>query len=287
MFLGGGVIAAELGQVLSRFGCGVTIIDRNPRILKVVDHEVADVVIDVLMEEGVKILTDTEVTSCEGTRGKDQIITLEQNGEQRALKTPQVLFAAIGRVPNVRGMDLEKAGVEYDIRRGIHTNEYLQTTAPNIYACGDVTARLKFTHTASFQAEICVKNILYGNQLVNDLSILPWAIFTDPEIGHVGLSERQAREQRRSVQVFRVDAAIDRFITDGQTGGFLKVVMDEDDNILGADAVGAHAGEWIQFITVAMKNKLPVTSLAETIFTYPTYSEIVKKVFTRFLRTKL
>jgi pyruvate/2-oxoglutarate dehydrogenase complex dihydrolipoamide dehydrogenase (E3) component len=158
---------------------------------------------------------------------------------------------------------------------------------PNIYACGDCTARLKFAHTASYQAEVCVHNILTGNRSVNDLSILPWAIYTDLEIGHVGLSEQEAREKYGEVQVFRVDATVDRFVTEGRTAGFLKVVMDKDDHRLGANAVGAHAGEWIQFMTVALKNKLPITSFAEMIFIYPTFSEIVKKAFTRFLRTKL
>jgi pyruvate/2-oxoglutarate dehydrogenase complex dihydrolipoamide dehydrogenase (E3) component len=150
-----------------------------------------------------------------------------------------------------------------------------------------VATRKKFTHTAAFQAEACAKNILYGNHVVNDLSVLPWAIFMDPEIAHVGMSEAQARETYDGVQVFRVDATVDRFITESKTTGFLKVIMDENDAILGADAIGAHAGEWIQLITVALKNKLPITSFAETIFAYPTFSEIVKKAFTRFLRTKL
>ena len=287
IFLGGGVIAAELGQVMARFGCGVTIVDRNPRILKVVDQDVGDVAIEVLKGEGIRVLTNTEVTSCQGAPGRNQIIYLKQDGEQRTLETDAVLFAAMGRVPNVRGLDLERAGVAYDARRGIKTNEYLQTTAPNIYACGDVTTRLKFTHTASFQAEVCTRNILYGNDTVNDLSILPWAIFMDPEVAHVGLSEREARDKYEDVQVFRVNATVDRFITDGKTTGLLKVVMDQNDRILGADAIGAHSGEWIQFITVALKNKLPITSFADTIFAYPTFSEIVKKAFTRFLRTKL
>jgi len=123
--------------------------------------------------------------------------------------------------------------------------------------------------------------------VANDLSSLPWAIFTDPEIAHVGLNEAQAREQYGQVQVFRVDAKVDRFTVESQTGGFLKVVMDENDHILGAEAIGAHAGEWIQFMTVAIQNKLAAQSFADTIFIYPTFSEIVKKVFSRFLRTKI
>ena len=285
IFLGGGVISAELGQALARFGSRVKIIDRNPRILKVVDEEVGQLATQKLKDEGLQIFTDATVTDCRRQDDGRALISIEQRGGEKQIFAESV-FVALGRVPNVDGMQLENAGVEYS-SRGVKTNEYLQTTAENIYACGDVVTPAKFTHVAAFQAEVCVKNILYGNKLVNDLTTLPWAIFTDPEIAHVGLSEAQAREKYEQVQVFKVDAKVDRFTMESQTCGFLKVVMDENDNILGADAIGVHAGEWIQFITFAMQNKLPVQSFADTIFIYPTFSEIAKKVFTRFLRTKI
>jgi pyruvate/2-oxoglutarate dehydrogenase complex dihydrolipoamide dehydrogenase (E3) component len=287
VFLGGGVIAAEIGQAMARFGCEVTIIDRHPRILKVVDEEVGDVAIQTLKEEGIHILTDSEITLCELRADGKNIIYIEQKGEETQLETEGALFAALGRVPNVGGMELEQAGVEYDAK-GIKTNEYLQTTADNIYAAGDVTTPYKFTHTASYQARVCIANILHGNHVVNDLSVLPWGIFMDPEIGHVGMSEAQAREAYDNVRVFKVGAGtVDRFITEGKTTGFMKVVMDENDNILGADAIGAEASEWIQFITVAMKNRLPITAFTDMIFAYPTFSEIVQKAFSRYLRTKI
>jgi pyruvate/2-oxoglutarate dehydrogenase complex dihydrolipoamide dehydrogenase (E3) component len=122
----------------------------------------------------------------------------------------------------------------------------------------------------------------------NDLSIFPWAIFTEPEIAHVGLSEKQAKEKfGEKVAVFKVDANIDRFVTDKNTTGFLKVIFDSENFVIGAEAIGAHAGEWIQLLTIAMKNKIPAESFSNTIFPYPTYSEIVKKAFTRFLRSKV
>jgi pyruvate/2-oxoglutarate dehydrogenase complex dihydrolipoamide dehydrogenase (E3) component len=131
---------------------------------------------------------------------------------------------------------------------------------------------------ASYQAEICIENILNGNAVENDYSIVPWAIFMEPEIGHVGLSE---------VFISQVDtSSIDRFITEGERVGFLKLVIDKNNVILGADTIGVHAGEWIQFLTLAIKQKLTLQALAETIFIYPTFSEIVKKAATRYLRTK-
>lgn len=286
VFLGGGVISVELGQAMARFGSEVTIIDHNPRILKVVDEDVGDIAVEILKEEGIRILTDSHITLCELRADGRNIIYIEQRGKKDKLETEAVLFAALGRVPNVGGMDLELAGVEYDTG-GIKTNDYLQTTADNIYACGDVTTRMKFTHTAGYQASVCVDNILQGNHRLNDLSILPWAIFMEPEIAHVGVSEAEARRTFDNVQVFKVDATIDRFVTEGKTRGLLKVVMDENDNILGADAIGAHSSEWIQLITMAIKHEVPITSFNDTIFAYPTFSDIVRKAFTGFLQTKL
>lgn len=285
VFLGGGVISVELGQSLARFGSQVTIVDRNSRILKVVDEEACQLATTFLQQDGVQIITDSTITGCRRQDNGQILIELNQNGTEQQLSAENV-FVALGRTPNIDGMQLENAGVEYS-DRGIKTNEFMQTTAENIYACGDVTTPAKFTHVASYQAEICIKNILHGNKTINDLSSLPWAIFTDPEIAHVGMSEAQAREKYGRVEVFKVDATIDRFITESQTRGFLKVVMDENGTILGADAVGAHAGEWIQFITFAIQNKLTPQHFADTIFIYPSFSEIVKKVFTRFLRTKI
>ena len=279
-FIGGGVISAEIGQSLARFGTEVTIVDRNQKILKVIDDEAQELICDIFEKENVKVIGGANPLRFEGKR-----LILEQDGKEVAIDAEKI-FVAIGRAANTRGMQLENAGVEYS-NRGIQTNDFLQTKATNIYACGDVTTPYKFTHTASHQANVCVHNILNGNSKINDLSILPWAIFTDPEIAHVGLSENDAREKYgNAIQIFKVDATIDRFITDRKTIGFLKVIFDENDLVIGANAIGPHAGEWLQMLTLAIKNKIPAEAMAETIFAYPTYSEIVKKAFTRFLRTK-
>jgi len=285
VFLGGGVISVEIGQSLARFSSDVTIIDRNPRILQVVDEDVSALAAEALEREGLQILTNSEVTNCQQLDNGLIRLRINQDGTQSDMLAEQI-FVAIGRVPNTAGLGLENAGVEYS-PLGIKTNQYLQTTAPNIYACGDVASAAKFTHMASYQADICVENILDGNHKLNDLSIVPWAIFMEPEIGHVGLTEAQARLKHGKVNISRVGTnSIDRFITEGETEGFLKIVMDENDVILGADAIGTHAGEWIQFFTLAIKQKLPIQSLGELIFIYPTFSEIVKKGITRYLRTK-
>lgn len=282
VFIGGGVISVEIGQSLARLGCEVTIMEINSRILKVTDEEIGIYLTQQIQKEGVQLVTDS--TPVRFTDKNTMLYTL--NGEENTIKA-DYFFVATGRLPNTNGMELKKAGIDYT-PKGIVTNEYLQTTMPHIYACGDVTTPLKFTHTASHQANICIDNILNGNSKLNDLSVLPWAIFTDPEIGHVGLSEKEANEKygKGNISVFKVDANIDRFITDRKTGGMIKVIFNKQDLVVGAEAAGAHAGEWIQLLTIVIKNKIPAQQMADTIFAYPTYSEIVKKAFSRYMRTK-
>jgi len=282
VFVGGGVISVELGQALARLGCDVHIMDRNDRILRVTDTEIGTYLCEQIEKEGVQIIANATPT-----RFTDKnTMVYSQDGEEKTL-TADSFFMAAGRDPNVNGMDLEKAGVIFT-DRGITTNEYLQTYIPHIYACGDVTTPLKFTHTASHQANIIIDNILEGNTRLNDLSVFPWAIFTDPEIGHVGLTETEAHQKygESTISIFKVDAAIDRFITDRKTGGMLKVIFNKEDLVVGAEAVGAHAGEWIQLFTPIIKNKISAQQMGDTIFAYPSYSEIVKKAFSRYLRTK-
>lgn len=284
VFIGGGIISAEMGQALTRFGSKVSILDRNDTILKVLDKEVRSVIKKNLEKEGISIITNANLKEFKKKNDK-KVIVFEQNDKIVELETDSI-FIAIGRKPNINGLNLGNAGVQFD-NKGILTNKFLQTSSPHIYSCGDVTSPAKFTHTASYQAEIIIKNIIDNNVKENDLSILPWVIFTEPEIAHVGLSEDQARLKFGDfIQVFKVDATIDRFMTDRNEIGFIKVIFDKDNIVIGADAIGTNAGEWIQLLTLAIKNRIPAESLADTIFAYPTYSEIVKKVFTRFLRTK-
>jgi pyruvate/2-oxoglutarate dehydrogenase complex dihydrolipoamide dehydrogenase (E3) component len=251
--------------------------------LKLVEEEVGQVAAEIHGERGVDMRQNAEAILCQQEPNGEIKITLEENGQETTLMATTV-FAALGRVPNIGGLQLEQANVAYN-ERGIQVNSYMQTSSPNIYACGDVASPAKFTHMASYQAKICIENILSGNHVENDLSLVPWAIFMEPEIGHVGLSEAEARQKYDNVHVFRVPTASgNRFTTEVDTKGFVKIVLDENDVILGADAIGAHAGEWIQFFTLAIKQSLPLEALAETIFIYPTFSQIANRVVTKYLQ---
>lgn len=289
-FLGGGVISAELGQSLARFGSKVTIIDRHERILGSVDPDVAGYLAEQFVDQGIEMITRADAQVCSTDADGKICIDIEEGPDDAKVDrkiTVDQLFIAIGRVPNIGGLNLEAAGVEYT-RHGITVDESMTTTAPHIVAIGDVASRAKFSHVANYQGERVVRNILAGANEPIDITPLPWAIFSDPEIGHVGLTEAQAREiHGDSVQTFTVDAATDRFRTDGKIGGLIKVVMDENDVYLGATGVGAYAGEWVQHFTIPIAKKMTATEMADMIFAYPTYSEVVKKVASRFLRTKL
>ena len=286
-FLGGGVISAELGQSLARFGTKVKIIDRNDRILGAIEPDVSQYLINVFDDMGIEMITGANASVCSKNSDGKVCIDIEQGGDRKSQLLVDELFVAIGRVPNLDGLNLEAAGIEYT-RHGVTVNEKMQTSVPHICAVGDVASRAKFSHVANYQAERVVRNFLNPkSDNTIDLTALPWAIFTDPEIGHVGITEAEARELHQGVQTFQVDAATDRFITDNKKGGFLKVVMDSENRILGATGIGAHAGEWVQCLTLAVKMGLKAEDIADTIFAYPTYAEIVKKSCSRFLRTKL
>jgi len=282
-FIGGGVISAELGQAMRRLGTEVNIIDHNPRILKAVDPEVAEILSTHLKEEGVKLYANTEVLNCRAEPDRTTLTIKTPSGTTDL--TSEAVFIAVGRVPNIGGLDLARAGINAT-DRGITTDEFLRTSAPHIYACGDVTSPAKFTHAASYQADVCISNILQERAKKSDLRAFPWVIFTEPEIAHVGISEAQAIKESIPHTVLKVNATLDRFVAEGNTTGLLKVIISADDLVIGADAIGPHAGEWIHPLALAARQRLPLQSFIDTVFAYPTYSEIVKKAFVRHLRSR-
>ncbi len=280
-FLGGGVVAVELGQAFARLGVPTTILQRGPRIIKETDPDVGAVIEHQLHLDGVRVFTEAEVTACEALSGRGIAVHIEQNHSRKQLTVDSV-FASLGRLPNVGGLGLDEAGVEHS-ESGVAIDEYLRTSQPHIYAAGDVIGGAQFTHVAGYQGEVAIDNIM-GRERVSDLSLLPWAIFTDPEVGHVGLNETAARAKHGDVNVLRFDASPDRFQTEGRTEGFLKIILDRDDQLLGAEGVGAHAGEWVQYVSMAMQHGISIADFARTMFIYPTFAELAKKPITRYLR---
>ena len=284
--IGGGPIGCELAQAFARFGSKVTLIDNGPQILGKEDPDAASIVDRALRRDGVVIRLGTEVTRAR-REGSETILELEGPGDPEAIRADAVLVGT-GRAPNVEGLGLEAAGVEVDAH-GVEVDDRLRTTNPRIYAAGDVCSRFKFTHAADAMARIAIRNALFlGRSKVSALTI-PWCTYTDPELARVGLTEAEARNQEIPARTFTQEFSdVDRAVIDHETDGLVKLVLREgSDRILGATVVGRHAGEMLPELTLAITAGLGLKKIAETIHTYPTQSEAIKKVADAYNRTRL
>ena len=280
--LGAGAIGMELGQSFARFGSKVTVVEMADRILVKEDEEVSELMEKLLREENLEILTKTKAIKVRKTADGAKVVTVESNGKTLEIEADEIL-AAVGRQPNVDGLDLEKAGVEFD-KKQIKTNDFLQTSQKHIFAAGDVTAHFQFTHMADYEAQIVIQNafVPFPFKKKTDFRVVPWATFTDPEIGRVGLTEKEAREKYgdEKVKVYKISfAENDRAQTESAPEGFAKIVT-KNGKIVGATLVGSHAGELIHEFVWAMKENLKVSDLNKIIRVYPTLAKITQAVGT-------
>jgi pyruvate/2-oxoglutarate dehydrogenase complex dihydrolipoamide dehydrogenase (E3) component len=285
--IGAGPVGCELAQAFARFGSEVTVLEIAPQILPLEDRDAAGLVEQSLIRDGVRFVVDCKIQSVQKQDG-DRVLQIESRGERGEVRADAILVGG-GRTPNVEGLNLEAAGVTYDARQGVHVNDRLQTSNPNIYAAGDICSRYKFTHLSDAHARIVIRNALFFGRAKASALILPWCTYTDPEIAHVGLYEHEAQKQGIAIDTIRQDLAhVDRAVLDGETAGFVKVHLAKGKgNILGATILGAHAGDLISEITLAMTGKLGAGTLAETIHPYPTQAEAIKKVGDAYNRTRL
>src|SRR4029077_4294222 len=222
------------------------------------------------MREGIALRLDAQIIRVERDGGQKRII-YEAQGKEETIAVDEILIGA-GRAPNIEGLNLEVVGVEYDRRTGVLVNDCLQTTNPRVYAAGDVCLDWKFTHAADFTARIVIQNALFlGRKKLSALT-MPWCTYTDPEIAHVGLYDRDAHERGMEVDTYvRQFKEVDRAVLDGEQDGFVKIhVKKGHDEILGATIVARHAGEMISEISVAMASRLGLGRLASVIHPYPT-----------------
>lgn len=272
LVMGGGPIGCELAQAFARLGSEVTLVDRLERLLPREDPDVSACVARRLQDEGVTVLTSSEIERFE-TRAGDRI-ALASGG--REIPFDRVLVA-VGRKANTDNLGLETLEVALNDDGTVRVNEFLQTNFPTIFACGDVAGPYQFTHIASFQAWYAAVNSLFGafKKFRVNYAVVPWATFTDPEVARVGLNETQAREKGIACEVTRFELDdLDRAITDGETTGFIKVLtVPGKDRILGATIVGYHAAELINEFVLAMTHGLGLKKIMATIHIYPTFTE--------------
>jgi pyruvate/2-oxoglutarate dehydrogenase complex dihydrolipoamide dehydrogenase (E3) component len=285
--IGAGPIGCEMAQAFRRFGAKVWMLEALDQILPREDRDAAAIIERALVADGVGLFTGCKVTgAASGTNART--VRFERRGSPHQIEVDEILVTA-GRAPNVEGLGLEAAGVEYDRRAGVKVDDHLRTTNPRIYAAGDVCSALQFTHLADTHARIVLRNALFfGRARVSDL-VVPWCIYTDPEIAHVGMTEAEAKARGIAIRTFvqRMDA-VDRAVLDGETEGLAKVhVAEGSDRIFGATLVASHAGETISELTAAIAAGIGLGRLADVIHPYPTQAEAIKKVADAYNRTRL
>ena len=273
--LGGGPIGSEMAQAHRLLGSKVTIVEMG-KIFGRDDPELADVIRKRFIEDGIDLREGHKAKSV--TQDGDQIsVVVETPSGEDTTITGDRLLVALGRRPNVDGLDLEKAGIEYT-PRGIKADAHLRTTNPRVYGVGDVTGALQFTHVAGYHGRTALKNILLkflGSKTNHD--IVPWVTYTEPELAHAGLTEAQLKERNISYEVVRVNYLDnDRANAEGATEGIVKVLVGKGGKIYGADIVGLHAGEVIQQYALAVANGLTMAAFDKMISPYPTLGEITK-----------
>lgn len=284
--IGAGPIGCEMAQSFARFGSEVLLIEAEHGILPREDRDAAGIVQAALERDGVRLLCCGKNLRLSRADGGVRL-QVESHGRGYDEVVDQLLVA-VGRAPNVEGLDLEKAGVAFD-RKGVKVDDHLRTTHPRIYACGDICSPYQFTHAADFMARIVIQNALFLGRARASALTIPWATYTSPEIAHVGLYEKEAQAKGIAVDTFTQELAkVDRAILDGETEGFVRVhTRKGTDEIVGATIVAEHAGDLISELTLAMKGRLGLSAVGAAIHPYPTQAEAVRRTGDLYNRTRL
>jgi pyruvate/2-oxoglutarate dehydrogenase complex dihydrolipoamide dehydrogenase (E3) component len=273
LVIGGGYIGLELSQAMRRFGSNVSIIERNDRLIHREDDDVTQAMQNLFRDEGIDILLNATVKRISGQSGKRVRIVIEQRGAEKMLEGSHLLVAA-GRAPNTDGIGLELAGVELTDSGYIKVNERLETTAPGVWAIGEVAGSPQFTHVSVDDFRVVYDSITGGKRVTTG-RLVPFCLFTDPEFARVGLSEKQAKARSIAYRLFKVPMeAVMRASTLAETRGFLKALVAIDgDHILGFTAFGVGMGEVLSSVQIAMIGGLPYTALRDAMLTHPTLVE--------------
>ncbi len=277
ILLGGGPVGLELGQGFRYLGSEVSIIDMLPHIFAKDDPEVAPIMEKKLQSEGIQLLLSSKIVEVK-KENSDIVVVVEKNGERKEVIGDYILVA-LGRVPNTKDLGIENLGIKTDTKRYIFTNERLRTNIKNIYACGDVTGPYLFTHMASYQAGVIVKNIIFRLPSKVDYSGVTWTTYTKPEVAHVGYTEQWAKSSGLYKESLMVNLdEVDRAKAENDEVGFLKLILGRKNKVIGATLVAEKAGEMIPLATLAIKRKLKPIAFINLIFSYPTEAEIFKFV---------
>jgi len=286
IILGGGPIGIEMCQAFARFGSEVRVIEMENQILPIEDTDISEKLLSILSGEGIKFSTGTIAKEVKAEGGK-RVVTCEKEGNEVVFKADEILIAT-GRSPNVEGLNLEAAGVNYN-KKGIIVTKRLRSTTSNIWACGDVAGPYLFTHMAEYQAGIVLRNILFKLPAKVDYNLVPWTTFTDPEVAHVGITEKEAREKGINLSIYKFDyGEVDRAITEVEVNGFVKIITTGwKGKIIGGHIIGPNSGELIHELIIAVKKGLTVKDISSTIHVYPTLAMGTRQASDQYFFQKL
>ena len=284
--IGAGPIGCEMAQAFRRFGSEVTIVSLDPRLLPREDPDASEVLRRRFEEEGIRLRLGAIVERVE-TRGEERIVAFQCEGCRDEVAADQILLG-VGRAPNVEALDLERAGIEFD-RSGVRVDDRLRTTNPRVYAAGDICSNYKFTHAADAMARTVLRNAFFFGRARASALAIPWCTYTDPEIAHIGLYEKDAQERGIEVDTYTLPFTdVDRALLDGEAEGFARVHLQKGkDRILGATIVASHAGEMIGEIALALTTGKGLSAIGNTIHPYPTQAEAMRKLADVRNRTRL
>jgi pyruvate/2-oxoglutarate dehydrogenase complex dihydrolipoamide dehydrogenase (E3) component len=280
LVLGGSYVGLEFAQMFRRFGSEVTVIEQGSQLMGREDSDVAEAVAEILRQDGIEVLLGTQTRRAAQDDTGKILLRVEISEGQRTLEGSHLLLAA-GRQPNTETLDLDAAGIETDKRGFIKANERLETSAPGVYALGDVKGGPAFTHISYDDFRIIRTNLLEGGSATLADRPVPYTMFIDPQLGRIGLSEREARHQGHHVRIATIPMTyVTRAVEMGETRGFMKAVVDsETDQILGCAVLGIEGGEIMAMIQLAMMGTLPYTVLRDAVFAHPTLAESLNTLF--------
>jgi pyruvate/2-oxoglutarate dehydrogenase complex dihydrolipoamide dehydrogenase (E3) component len=279
--LGGGYIGMEFSQMFRRFGSGVTVIQRGPQLLPREDADIGAEVANILRDDGITVLINTEAQHVEQAADGGIILTAQSSAGEHTVRGSHLLVAT-GRRPNTDLLNVEAAGLETDKKGTLTVNDRLETNVPGIYAMGDVKGGPAFTHISYDDFRVVKTNVLDGGSASIAGRMVPYTVFIDPQLGRIGLTEQQAREQGYNIRVAKLPmSSVARAIEVDETRGMMKAVVDADsEQILGAAILGLEGGEVVNVLQVAMMGQLPYTALRDGVLPHPTLSESLNNLFT-------
>jgi len=280
LILGGGYVAVEFAQMFRRFGSRVTMVQRSSMLLSREDPDVAEAVAAILREDGIDVLLQTKVAGVRAAEGGGLVLEVA-SGQTRHTISGSHLLVATGRVPNTEALDLGAAGVSVDAHGFIKVNERLETDVPGIYALGDVKGGPAFTHISYDDYRVIRANLLRDGKASTAGRLVPYTIFMDPQLGRVGMTEEQAREKGRDIQVFKLPMdTVARALEVDETRGFIKVVADAaSGRVLGCAVLGIEGGELMAILQMAMIGEVTAATMRDIVFAHPTLAEALNTLF--------